>query len=128
MPGPEVASVSLAITGIEIGREGFKPRNVLPVSAVLFPAKKVTDLDTKRLALMVEATVPDSISRENLAEGVYTITGANFRPLSDTDEVLSDLAIEWAVTAVSQASAKAGNSSATQRKIIYAAGMKITVS
>lgn len=109
LPGPDVVRVSVAITGMEVEAEGFKPRNILPVSAVLFAAKKVTDLDTKRLILVVEAKVRDSMSGEIMGEGVYTMTGDKFRQASDTGEVLRDLAVEWAATAVRLASGLAAS-------------------
>ena len=110
LPGPGVLRFSIAITGMELEGEGFRPRNILPVSAVLFAAKKITHLDAKRLILVVEAKVRDSVSGEIMGEGVYTITGEKFRHASDTGEVLSDLAVEWAATAVRLASglAKSG--------------------
>jgi len=109
LPDPQVVRVSIAITGMEVEGEGFKPRNILPVSAVLFAAKKVTDLDTKRLVLVVEAKVRDSMSGEIMGEGVYTMTGDKFRHVSDTGEMLRDLAVEWAATAVRLASGLAAS-------------------
>ena len=109
LPGPDVVRISVAITGMEVEAEGFKPRNILPVSAVLFAAKKVTGLDSKRLILVVEAKVRDSISGEIMGEGVYTMTGDKFRQASDTGAVLRDLAVEWAATAVRLASGLAAS-------------------
>lgn len=109
LPGPDVVRISVAITGMEVEAEGFKPRNILPVSAVLFAAKKVTGLDSKRLILVVEAKVRDSMSGEIMGEGVYTMTGDKFRQASDTGEVLRDLAVEWAATAVRLASGLAAS-------------------
>ena len=89
--------------------EGFKPRNILPVSAVLFAVKKATDLDNKSMVLVVEAKARDSLTGTIMGEGVFTLTGDKFRRINDTGEVLKKMAVEWAATAVRLATGYAHN-------------------
>ena len=98
--GPDTLRFSIAITGMAVEAEGFKPRNILPVSAVLFAVKKATDLDNKSMVLVVEAKARDSLTGTIMGEGVFTLTGDKFRQVNDTGEVLKKMAVEWAATAV----------------------------
>lgn len=98
--GPGTLRLSIAITGMEIEGEGFKPRNLIPVSAVLFAVKKATDLDEKSMVLAIDAKVRDSVTGTTMGEGVFTLTGEKFRELNDTEAVLEKMAVDWATTAV----------------------------
>lgn len=61
-PGPGVAQVTVALTGAQVEGDSFKPRNVVPVSAVLLAAQKATGTDAKTPSMVVEARVRDSVS------------------------------------------------------------------
>ena len=108
-PGAGIARLSVAITGAEVEGEGFKPWNVVPISAVLFAAQKATGLDSKTPMLVVEAKMRDSVTGKVLGEGVYTMAGETFRTESSTPEAFQKLAIDWVTTAVRVASGMAGN-------------------
>lgn len=108
-PGPNVARLSVAITGAEVEGDGFKPWNVVPISAVLFAAQKATGLDSKTPILVVEAKMRDSVTGKVLGEGVYTMAGETFRTESSTPEAFQKLAIDWVTTAVRVAAGQAGN-------------------
>ncbi len=108
-PGPNVARLSVAITGAEVEGDGFKPWNAIPISAVLFAAKKATGLDSKTPILVVEAKLRDSVTGKILGEGVYTMAGETFRTESSTSEAFQKLAIDWVTTAVRVAAGQAGN-------------------
>ena len=108
-PGPGVARLSVAITGAQVEGEGFKPWNVVPISAVLFAAQKATGLDSKTPMLVVEAKMRDSVTGKVLGEGVYTMAGETFRTESSTPEAFQKLAIDWVSTAVRVASGLAAN-------------------
>ncbi len=108
-PGPGIARLSVAITGAEIEGDGFKPWNVVPVSAVLFAAQKATGLDSKTPSLVVEAKMRDSVSGKILGEGVYVMSGETFRMESSSTEAFQKLAIDWVTTAVRVAAGMAGN-------------------
>lgn len=108
-PGAGIARLSVAITGAVVEGEGFKPWNVVPISAVLFAAQKATGLDSKTPMLVVEAKMRDSVTGKVLGEGVYTMAGETFRTESSTPEAFQKLAIEWVTTAVRVAAGLAGN-------------------
>jgi hypothetical protein len=108
-PGPGIARLSIAITGAEVEGDGFKPWNVIPVSAVLYAAQKATGLDSKTPMLVVEAKMRDSVSGKILGEGVYTMAGETFRTESSTPEAFQKLAIDWVTTAVRVSAGMAGN-------------------
>lgn len=107
--GPGIARLSVAITGAEIEGDGFKPWNVVPISAVLFAAQKATGLDSKTPSLVVEAKMRDSVSGKILGEGVYVMSGETFRMESSSPEAFQKLAISWVTTAVRVAAGLAGN-------------------
>ncbi len=106
-PGPGVARVSIAITGAEVEGEGFKPRNLVPISAVLNVAQKATGLDSKTAVLVVEAKLRDSVTGKLLGEGVYTMSSDTFRMESSTPEQFQKLATDWVTTAVRVAAGQA---------------------
>lgn len=108
-PGPGVARLSIAITGAEIEGDGFKPWNVVPVSAVLFAAQKAAGVDSKTPSLVVEAKMRDSVSGKILGEGVYVMSGETFRMESSSPEAFQKLAIDWVTTAVRVAAGMSGN-------------------
>jgi len=108
-PGPGVARISIAITGAEVEGEGFKPRNLVPISAVLTVAQKATGLDSKTAVLVVEAKLRDSMTGKLLGEGVYTMSSDTFRMESSTPEQFQKLAMDWVTTAVRVAAGQAGN-------------------
>ena len=108
-PGPHVARLSVAITGAVVEGDGFKPWNVIPISAVLFAAQKATGLDSKTPMLVVEAKLRDSVTGRVLGEGVYTMAGETFRRESGTTEAFQKLAVDWVSTAVRVAAGVAGN-------------------
>lgn len=108
-PGPGIARLSVAITRAEVEGDGFKPWNVIPISAVLFAAQKATGLDSKTPMLVVEAKLRDSVTGKVLGEGVYTMAGETFRRESSTTEAFQKLAVDWVSTAVRVAAGLAGN-------------------
>lgn len=107
-PGPGIARLSVALTGAEVEGDSFKPWNVVPVSAVLFAAKKATGLDSKTPSLVVEAKLRDSETGKVFGEGVYVMSGETFRMESSSTEAFQKLAIDWVSTAVRVASGMAG--------------------
>jgi len=95
-----VIRASVAITGVEVEGAGFKPRNLVPIAAVLFAAQKATSLDKKTPQLIVEAKVRDSMTGKVLGQAVYKLDGERFRKNSTTLEAFRDLAIEWVAVAI----------------------------
>jgi len=108
--GPGVARVSIAITGAETLGEGFKPRDLVPVSAILNLASKATGLQTKKPFLVVEAKLQDSVTGKILGESVYTVEGETFRLESSSPEAFKELAIKWVRTAMQVAAGERARS------------------
>jgi hypothetical protein len=90
--GPGTLKVNVAISGADVAGEGFKPRNILPVSAVLKLASKAAGKDKKTAMLLIESKVTDSVSGELLKATMLTISSDSFRDQADADQELTDLA------------------------------------
>lgn len=99
-PGPDVMRVRVAITGASIEREGFKPWNIIPVSAAIRLATKASDLDNKTAVLVVELKFTDSQTGELIKETVTVISGENFRQHDDISDEFEQLAQTWAQEAM----------------------------
>jgi hypothetical protein len=98
--GPGVARLSVAITGAEVDNEGFKPRNLLPISAVIKLSSMAVGLDSKKPVLAIETKVEDSQTRKLLTASVTTISGESFRHQIATPEEFTTLAKELVKNAV----------------------------
>lgn len=94
-PGPGVAELSIAITGAELDGEGFKLRNIVPVSAAIKLASKAAGLDSKKPVLVIEMKIVDSTSGELLRETLSIISGDEFRMNSNTPQAFQHLAQKW---------------------------------
>ena len=99
-PGPGIARVSIAITGAEALGDGFKPRNLIPISAVLKLASGVAGVDSKNAMIVVEAKVQNSVTGQLLGEAVYTVAGESFRMQSSSVDAFQALAAKWVRTAL----------------------------
>ena len=107
-PGPGVGRLSVALTGAVIEGDSLKPRNIMPISAVLFAAQKVTGVDSKTPSFVVEAKLRDSVSGKVWGEGVYVMSGETFRMESSSAEAFQKLAIDWVTTAIRVAAGNTG--------------------
>lgn len=105
--GPGVAQLDVAITGAVVDGQSFKVRNLIPVSAAIFMASKMTGLDKKTPAMMVELKFTDSVTHKLLRETVTIITGDHFRLNSTTSDAFSDMAQQWVVDALKYSAAQA---------------------
>lgn len=65
-PGPDVAALSLAITGVEKSVESLKAHNLIPVSAVFRGAKAATGKLDTYIDVMFEGEAVDSVTGERL--------------------------------------------------------------
>lgn len=90
--GPGTLKVNVSISGADIAGEGFKPRNILPVSAVLKLASKAAGKDKKTALLLIESKVSDSLSGELLKATMLTISSDSFRDQAEADQELTGLA------------------------------------
>lgn len=91
-PGAGVLRVSVSISGAEIETEGFKPRNILPISAVLKLASKAAGKDSKKAVLLVESKIVDSQTGELMKAGMITIASDSFRDEGATAVEFKNLA------------------------------------
>lgn len=75
-PGPKVAKLSLAVTGVEKSVESLKAHNLIPVSAVFRGAKAATGNLNTYIDVMFEGEATDSVTGERLsaivAKGIGT--------------------------------------------------------
>ena len=78
-PGAGVLRVSVSISGAEVETEGFKPRNILPISAVIKLASKAAGKDSKKAVLLVESKIVDSVTGQLMRAGMITIASDSFR-------------------------------------------------
>lgn len=90
--GEGVLRISVSISGAEVETEGFKPRNILPISAVIKLASKAVGKDAKKAVLLVESKIVDSQTGELMRAGMITITSDSFRDQAETAENFQRLA------------------------------------
>jgi hypothetical protein len=109
-PGPGIARLTVALTGAEALDEGLKPRNLIPVSAVITAASRVAGVQSKNAMIVVEAKLQDSVSGVTLGQSLYTVAGESFRLQSSSDQAFEALATKWVKTAVDQAVGQAAHS------------------
>ncbi len=94
-PGLGVAKLSVAITGAQVQEEGFKPWNVIPISAAIKLTTMATGTDSKTPMLVVELKFEDSTTGKLLRETVATISGNSFRGQVNTAQEFQQLAQTW---------------------------------
>ncbi len=105
-PGPRVFRMQTAITGAMLETEGFKPWNIIPVSAAITLASHATGYENRKPVLVVELKFTDSESGELLKEILTTISGDNFRNASNTSSEFENLAYEWVKQAMEYSNKK----------------------
>ncbi len=95
LPGPGVATLTVAITGAELQGEGLKPWNLIPISAAIKLASAATGTDSKTPVLVVELKFLDSVSGKLLRETLTTVSGESFRNQANTAAEFTKLAQAW---------------------------------
>lgn len=106
-PGPGVLRISVALSGAELETEGFKPRNLLPISAVMKIATRATGTDAKTPTLLVESKLVDTQSQELVGAGMITIAGESFRQQANTAQAFQAVTKRVVEVAVQAASGSA---------------------
>lgn len=104
-PGAGVARIQVAITGAQLEGEGFKPRNIIPVSAVIKLTSMATGLDNKTPVLMIETKTTDSLSGKLLRSTVTIVKGDKFRQEVHSPEEFQAAAKIWVKEAITYANA-----------------------
>lgn len=102
-PGSGIAVVDIAITGADVVGDGFKPRNLIPVSAVIKAATMVTGTDNKQAVILIEAKLTDSQTKQILGQSVTKISSDKFRDVDATSEQFQNNVNTWVMQAVSSA-------------------------
>jgi hypothetical protein len=95
-PGPGVARIALSISGAELEGEKLRPRNLLPISAILKIAAAATGNSSQQAVLIIEAKITDSVSGDLIAAGVNTIKGESFRGDAKTTQEFLTVVKRWA--------------------------------
>ena len=108
-PGPGVARLKVVITGAELEGDGFKPRYLIPISAVLHLATMASGYDNKRAVLEIASKITDSQSNQLLGASVATINGEKFRNEVNTPEEFQALAKSYVDKTTKAAAGLAGN-------------------
>ena len=102
--GAETLKVNISISGADLATEGFKVRNLLPISAVLKLASKATNKDKNTAVLLIESKVTDSQTGELLKGTMVTISSESFRDADEAGQEFENLAkkvVELAMAHVS---------------------------
>jgi hypothetical protein len=107
--GPGVAVLQVAITGATASADGFKPWNVIPISAAIKLATMATDTDSKTPVLVIELKFTDSVTGKLLREDVTVISGETFRNRANTPEEFQQLAQTWVKEALKYANENSDN-------------------
>ena len=94
-PGPRVAELKISISGAALEGEGFKLRNLMPISMALKVASTATGVNNKQAAMMVELKFTDSVSGKMIREVVTVIKGEEFRDKAHTAKEFDMLAKAW---------------------------------
>ncbi len=88
----ETLKVNVSISGAELATEGFKVRNLLPISAVLKLASKAANKDNKTAVLLIESKVTNSQTGELLKGTMVTISSESFRDNDEAEQEFENLA------------------------------------
>jgi hypothetical protein len=94
-PGAGVLRLQVAITGARLESDGFKPWNIIPISAAIKLASMATGLDAKKPVLVVELKFTDSQTGNLLKEVVTTISGDKLSNKNDVTNGFDKLATAW---------------------------------
>ena len=78
-PGPGVARLKVAITGVAGEKEGLKPYQIIPVAFVVTMASRGVSGTPEEAKLVVEARATDSVSGETLIKVVRVGTGEGLK-------------------------------------------------
>ena len=88
-PGPGVAKLNVAITGVAGEKEGLKPYQIIPVAFVITMASRGVSGTPEEAKLVVEARATDSISGATLMKVVRVGTGEGLKKNTEGERVIS---------------------------------------
>ena len=90
--GPNVARVSIGITGAELTNDNLKVWNFTPIGLATNAAAYAGGMNSKTPALVVENKITNSQSKEFIGGGVVTVQGESFRLESSSVKAFQDMA------------------------------------
>jgi len=90
-PASDVLRIAVSISGADLESEGFKPRNILPISAALKVVSYAVGKEKKSPVLLVESKITDSKTGVIVRAGMITISGEAFRDAAKTSEQFQNL-------------------------------------
>jgi hypothetical protein len=88
-PGPGVAKLNVAITGVAGEKEGLKPYQIIPVAFVITMASRGVSGTPEEAKLVVEAKATDSMSGATLMKVVRVGTGEGLEKNTEGERVIS---------------------------------------
>jgi hypothetical protein len=88
-PGPGVATLSVAITGVAGEKEGLKPYQVIPVAFVITMASRGVSGTPEEAKLVVEARATDSVTGTTLLKVVRVGTGEGLEKNAEGEREIS---------------------------------------
>ena len=83
-PGPEVARLQVALTGVDIETEGMKGYEVLPIAAVFGGLKAMTGNRAQDVTVFLEAKLSDSVTGEVIGAALRRVEGEQLKGSKDT--------------------------------------------
>jgi len=88
-PGPGVAELKVAITGVAGEKEGLKPYQIVPIAFVATMAYRGVAGTPQEAKLVVESEAKDSVSGEILLKSVRVGTGENLQKSASGERVVT---------------------------------------
>ncbi len=88
-PGPGVAELKVAITGVAGEKEGLKPYQIVPIAFVATMAYRGVAGAPQEAKLVVESKVTDSVSGETLLKSVRVGTGEGLQKNTSGQRVVT---------------------------------------
>jgi len=78
-PGPEILSIQVAITGVEVKTEGMKAYEIVPVAAIFGGIKAMTGKRDRDVIVFAETAISDSVTGEMVGAGVRRLEGEHLK-------------------------------------------------
>lgn len=88
-PGPGVAKLQIAITGVASSKEGLKPYQIVPTALVATMAVRTVAGSPYKAKLLIEGLGTDSVTGEVLLKTVRSQTGERLQRVSSNEPVIT---------------------------------------
>jgi hypothetical protein len=101
-PGPGVARIRLALTGVSVGKADLEAYQYIPIAFLLTQAKRAASGAPQQVKIFIEAEMTDSVSGERLLVAVREGKGESFEGKEVTVDSLKSLLDKWAEAAAAE--------------------------